>query len=83
MKAELLKFLNFVDKKTDWKVNMDTTNQMVVDAYFNHSDAQSESRSVSDHEAKKEFTQKLLNKIQEIDPEYVYIVNNEFWNLFE
>jgi hypothetical protein len=48
-----------------------------------NSDAQAESPNVGDNEAKKEFTQKLLNKIHDIDPEYVYLVNNEFWNLFE
>lgn len=42
-----------------------------------------EARTLEENEAKKEFTQRLLNKIQDIDPEYVYLVNNEFWNLFE
>ena len=54
MKTKFKKLLEFVDKKTDWKENLDTTNDMVIDAFLNF-DAQDESLNVGKNEQLKEF----------------------------
>ena len=52
MKTKFKKLLEFVDKKTDWKENLDTTNDMVIDAFLNF-DAQDESLNVRENEQKE------------------------------
>ena len=52
---------------------------MIIDRFKSINSASNE----TENEAKKEFTQRLLNKMEDLDPEYVSLVNNEFWNLFE
>lgn len=83
-KEQLTELIRFLNEVTD---TVQVPRNLRVRAYGLsiriNSEHTGEARTLEENEAKKEFTQRLLNKIHDIDPEYVYLVNNEFWNLFE